>query len=215
MTPTKLVIATSTALIQHGLSALVQDLSDVHVSSVVNDAEATLRALRDHAPDVLLVDDVLLVSVRAQSPRLSLPRVLLLSARAHPGTTLKALDSSACGFASERAHVRRLRASLRIISMCRSTFGGADCPRCPLRSSLKPPALPLTDREYMVFERIGNGDTTAKIADSLGLSVKTIETYRDHIKRKLSLTNATALKEAAMQWRWGEHIHSTRGADES
>jgi len=84
-----------------------------------------------------------------------------------------------------------------------------------LRSTLKPPALPLSEREYMVFERIGNGDGAAKIAEAVGLSVKTIETYRDSIKRKLGLSSAAALQEAATQWKWGEHINLTRVAAEA
>lgn len=206
MMPTTLIIATSSALIQRGLSALLQELPDVSISAVVNDPEQTIQALRTHKPDVLLSEASLLADVRSQSRTLHLPRVLLLSPRAHAGTALKALNSCACGFASERADVRHLRAWLRVISVCRSRLGEGSCGSCPLRSTLKPPALPLSDRECMVFERIGNGDSAAKIAQALGLSVKTIETYRDSIKRKLALTSATALKEAAMQWKWGEHI---------
>jgi DNA-binding NarL/FixJ family response regulator len=51
----------------------------------------------------------------------------------------------------------------------------------------------LTDRELEVFEMIGRGVGTAAIASNLGLSVKTIETYRSNIKRKLNLRDATDL----------------------
>lgn len=215
MTPTTLVIATSSALIQQGLSALVREMPDVSLSAVTTDQSETTHALRGCKPDVLLVDAILFAEMRAQNRTMAMPRVLLLSARAHIGTALQVLSSCACGFASERAHMRLLRASLRIITVCRSRLWEGYCASCPLRSTLKPPTLPLSEREYMVFERIGNGDSAAKIAEAVGLSVKTIETYRDSIKRKLALGSAAALQEAATQWKWGEHINMTRVAAEA
>ena len=58
----------------------------------------------------------------------------------------------------------------------------------------------LSDREFEVFGLIGQGLGTAQIADKLGLSVKTIETYREHIKRKLNLESGYALLRFATQW---------------
>jgi DNA-binding NarL/FixJ family response regulator len=51
-----------------------------------------------------------------------------------------------------------------------------------------------------VFEQIGKGLSTREIADKLHLSVKTVETYRDHIKAKLGLDNSTELMRQAMIW---------------
>jgi len=58
----------------------------------------------------------------------------------------------------------------------------------------------LSDRELEVFEQIGLGLTTREVADKLLLSHKTIETYRENIKFKLSLLNATQLTRHAVQW---------------
>jgi DNA-binding NarL/FixJ family response regulator len=58
----------------------------------------------------------------------------------------------------------------------------------------------LSDRELEVFEMIGRGRSTREIAESLSLSVKTIETYRAKIKEKLSLRNAAELVQHATQW---------------
>ncbi|MCR9119050.1 MAG: LuxR C-terminal-related transcriptional regulator, partial [bacterium] len=58
----------------------------------------------------------------------------------------------------------------------------------------------LSDRELEVFERIGDGLTTREIAGKLGLSVKTIETHREHIKIKLRLRNSVELTRRAVQW---------------
>jgi DNA-binding NarL/FixJ family response regulator len=58
----------------------------------------------------------------------------------------------------------------------------------------------LTDRELEVFEMIGRGLGTAAIANQLGISVKTIETYRSNIKTKLRLKDATDLIRFAASW---------------
>ena len=51
-----------------------------------------------------------------------------------------------------------------------------------------------------VFQLIGSGLGTRKIADALNLSVKTIETYRENIKGKLGLRNGAELTERATTW---------------
>ena len=58
----------------------------------------------------------------------------------------------------------------------------------------------LSDREFEVFRMIGEGLTTRVIADRLNLSVKTIETYRSHLKAKLNLTSSTELIQRAVEW---------------
>jgi DNA-binding NarL/FixJ family response regulator len=58
----------------------------------------------------------------------------------------------------------------------------------------------LSDRELEVFTLIGHGRGTRQIAQKLHLSIKTIETYRAHIKEKLNLADATELLQHAIQW---------------
>jgi DNA-binding CsgD family transcriptional regulator len=58
----------------------------------------------------------------------------------------------------------------------------------------------LTDRELEVFRLIGEGHGTRQIAETLHLSVKTVESYQAHIKEKLSLRSARELVQHAVQW---------------
>jgi DNA-binding NarL/FixJ family response regulator len=58
----------------------------------------------------------------------------------------------------------------------------------------------LSDRELEVFRLIGEGRGTREIAESLHLSIKTIETYRAHIKEKLTIRSAAELARAAVNW---------------
>ena len=58
----------------------------------------------------------------------------------------------------------------------------------------------LSDREMEVFQLIGNGYSTRQIAQKLGLSSKTIDSYREHLKQKLSLESGSDLVRHAIQW---------------
>jgi len=59
----------------------------------------------------------------------------------------------------------------------------------------------LSDREFEVFEMVGHGISTKKIAEDLFLSIKTIETYKSHIKTKLNIKDSTRLIQFATEWR--------------
>ncbi len=58
----------------------------------------------------------------------------------------------------------------------------------------------LSDRELEVFQHIGQGFANRQIADSLHLSVKTIENYRESLKKKLKLDNSIELVQSATKW---------------
>ena len=62
------------------------------------------------------------------------------------------------------------------------------------------PVDSLSDRELEVFRLIGEGLRTRDVAERLHLSVKTVESYREHIKIKLHLDNAAKLTRAAVEW---------------
>jgi DNA-binding NarL/FixJ family response regulator len=62
------------------------------------------------------------------------------------------------------------------------------------------PVARLSDRELEVFTLIGKGCGAAEIAERLGLSVKTVNAYRDHIKDKMGLPSAADLRKFAVEW---------------
>jgi DNA-binding NarL/FixJ family response regulator len=67
-------------------------------------------------------------------------------------------------------------------------------------ATLNSPIELLSNRELEVFQLIGKGVKTRKIAEQLNLSIKTIETYIDHIKRKMNFEDARDLILHAVQW---------------
>jgi len=62
------------------------------------------------------------------------------------------------------------------------------------------PIEKLSDREFEVFKLIGDGKSTREIAAQLGISAKTVDVHRGHIKEKLELKDATSLVRHAVRW---------------
>jgi DNA-binding NarL/FixJ family response regulator len=62
------------------------------------------------------------------------------------------------------------------------------------------PVERLSDREFEVFQFIGQGQSTRQIAQHLHLSVKTVEVHRANIKKKLELASGTELVRFAIRW---------------
>jgi DNA-binding NarL/FixJ family response regulator len=62
------------------------------------------------------------------------------------------------------------------------------------------PIEKLTDREFEIFQLIGEGKSTRDIAAQLHLSTKTVDVHRSHIKEKLGLNDVTALIRHAVRW---------------
>jgi DNA-binding NarL/FixJ family response regulator len=63
------------------------------------------------------------------------------------------------------------------------------------------PIAGLTDRELEVFRAIGEGKSSREISGALGISIRTIDAHRTHIKEKLGLRDAAELSYEAIRWR--------------
>jgi DNA-binding NarL/FixJ family response regulator len=68
----------------------------------------------------------------------------------------------------------------------------------------------LSNRELQVLQMIGRGMSTREAAETLNLSVKTVESHRQRLKRKLNLTTAAQLVQYAVKWASGRETGSTR-----
>src|SRR5690606_19496218 len=115
------------------------------------------------------------------------PRMLVMSRRSHLGVGLDVVSASVCGSVPERAPAMHIEVALRTMWECQSVAGTRECKRCPLQGSMAMPRLPLTRSEYAVFVYIGQGWSNQRIALATDRSVKTIESHRESIKRKLGL----------------------------
>jgi DNA-binding NarL/FixJ family response regulator len=197
-------------LMRQALSQLISQEADLAVCGEAEGAAEALRSIAALKPDVAIVDLSLkegsgldlVKDLKLREPELP---VLVLSMHDESTYAERLLRSGARGYvmkdqASDKVVValRRVldgevylsdKMSARILH---KLVGGAPASAAPVDL--------LSDRELQVFEFIGQGVGTRLIAEKLHLSVKTVETYREHIKIKLKLDNATDLLQHAIQW---------------
>ncbi len=198
-------------LVREGLASLIRMTPDLTVSGQAGSSEEAKKELAKTPHDLLLLDlslpggsgIELLKEVCVRHPRL---RVLVLSMYEEGVYAERVLRAGAHGYIMKQEPGPRiveaircvLRGDLYVGSTIAAQFvkqflegkqsdSGADIGK-------------LSDRELQVYMCLGNGMTSLQIAEQFGLSVKTVHTHREHIKRKLGLHNATDLVHHAIHW---------------
>lgn len=198
-------------IVRQGLALLINRETDLAVCGEAEEMHSALRAIQAVRPDILIVDISLngpdglelLKNIRITAPRLP---VLILSMHDESIYAERALRAGANGYIMKQEATEKVLVALRRIlsgeiyvsdrianSMLRHYVRGASTSE---HSSISE----LTDRELEVFRLIGEGQGTRQIAETLHLSVKTVESYQAHIKEKLSLRSARELVQHAVQW---------------
>ena len=199
-------------LLREGIAALIRATSDLRVSGEAGSAAEALEALAEQEPDLLLLDISLpgtngielLKDLHVRYPRM---HVLVLSMHEESVYAERALRAGANGYVMKQEPgskvIDAIRCVLRgevyvspalasrMLRLFVSNKKGADS-----RASVER----LSDRELQVYTFIGGGLSSQEIADKLKLSIKTVQTYREHIKSKLGLRNAADLVYHATHW---------------
>lgn len=199
------------AVVRYGITQLLGRESDLAVCGEEEDAGNALDAIRRLIPDLVIADLSLKDSsglelvrnIKAEFPTLP---ILVVSAHEESVYAEVALRAGAMGY------LMKDHALDQVVAAARRVLGGdlylsqTQTARMLLRQrstqspSTASPAEVLTDRELDVFQLIGRWKRTGEIACELHLSVKTIEYYRDQIKRKLNLSTAAELTQHATAW---------------
>ncbi len=199
-------------IVRHGLSQLIGREDDLEVCGEADHVTEALRAIQELKPDLVLVDISLRDSngleliKRVRSSGSDLP-LLVLSMHDEALYAERALRAGANGYVmKEQADETVVEAIRKILGgelylskevsgqMLRQFIGGR---KTATQSS---GVERLSDRELEIFQMIGQGLSTHEIADKLGLSSKTVEAHRAHIKKKLQLEKATQLVHQAIRW---------------
>jgi DNA-binding NarL/FixJ family response regulator len=207
--PAKIVIVDDHAIVRDGLEQLLSGAKDLQVVAKAGNADEALEAVKNHRPQLAIVD----LSLGGKS---GLELIKDLKIR-YPETAVlvvsmydESLYAERVVRAGARGYVMKQEASDRILAAVRRVLGGGfylsdqvaatvfqhmSAGRGPGKTGLES----LSDRELEVFNMIGQGKTTREIAETLFLSVKTVESHREHIKEKLNLSSANELLRYAAQ----------------
>ena len=198
-------------VVRDGLAQLINEEDDLVICGAAADAPTALREIQDAAPDVAVVDLLLgeadgLELVRTLKARLPRMPTLVLSMYNESLYAERALR------AGSRGYIMKEEAIEQVLVAIRRALAGEIFLSDRMKSKMiqqmasgrgkvvASPIEQLTDRELEVFRLIGEGCSTRQIAGQLHLSIRTVEAYREYIKAKLGLKNATELVQHAFHW---------------
>ena len=197
-----------------GLAQLIGDEPDLEVCGEAGDMETALREVPQAAPDLAVIDLLLgeadgLDLVRALKQSCPQMPTLVLSMYKESLYAERSLRAGARGYVTKQAPTDTVLVAIR--KVLSGSIYVSESMATQLMSKLvdaggikepepgAPPDLSrLSDREFEVFRLMGRGMGPSEMAAKLGLSVKTIETYQEHLKRKLRAASGRELLRLAM-----------------
>src|SRR3954453_15785289 len=205
-----LLLVDDHSILREGVAHLIDRDGDLKVCGQADTPSRALAAANALKPDLIVVDIALkgghgleiIKRIGAANPRTP---ILVLSVQDETLFAERSLRAGARGYVMKKAPIDELMTAIRrVLRGSRyvskrmqerlldtlSDGQGTSGPRGVER---------LSNRELEVFQLVGQGCGTRQIADRLQLSVKTIETYRAHIKEKLRLRTGIELMRAAMK----------------
>ncbi len=194
-----------------GLAQLINKQPDLEVCCEARDPASAFQKLSKSRPDLILTDLTMpgrsgtefIKDVLAIYPGLP---ILVVSMHDELLYAEHALRAGARGYLMKEAGGQKLLAAIRTLLSGRVYVSERVATR--LLDSLtgrhprgsKMPIASLSEREFEVFNLIGQGKSTRDIAVELHLSPKTVDVHRGHIKEKLGLENASSLLRHAVRW---------------
>ena len=196
-------------LVREWLTSLINQQRDLVVCGEAEDAPQALRAIEALKPDVVIADITLASGSGIElvkDIKRSVPSVAIVVLSMHDETLYaeRALRAGARGYVMKRETTKK------IITAIRNVLEGKLYVTDEFKASIGvkhleggtggSPLEQLSDRELEVFRMLGQGFETRRIAESLCISIKTVQVYCARIKEKLAIGNATELLREAVRW---------------
>ncbi|MBM4137540.1 MAG: response regulator transcription factor [Nitrospira sp.] len=206
-------------IVRQGLTQLINNEADLMVCGQAEDAHTAMEGIAAGYPDMVIVDLSLqgtygtngidlIKNIKVHYPNLY---ILVLSMHDEYLFAERAIRAGAKGYVIKNEATEILIAAIRRVLSGRIYLNDRMSESILNRFLSSTPRAydlfieNLSNRELEVFQLIGQGWGTRQIAEKLHLSVKTIETYRENIKVKLNLKDASEMLRQAIQW-----VHSKK-----
>lgn len=208
---TNIVIVDDHPIARQGLAQLINQEPDLRVCADVENGAQALEVIKSRKPDLVIVDISLkegsgLELVRSIKTQFDGLPMLVFSMHDESLCAERALEAGALGYVMKQEPTETIMVAIRrvldgdIYLSEQMTGRLLKKPRGAQGEAVLSPIHALSDREFEVFSLIGQGKRTVEIADILHLGVKTVETHRAHITKKLNLNGGYEMARYAFQW---------------
>jgi len=198
-------------LVREGLTNLINGQNDLIVCGEAEDSAGAISGIEKTRPDVVLVDISLknesgLELVKNLESQFPLVALIVLSMHDEVLYAERALRAGARGYVKKRESTKSVLASIRrvleggvyvserVVNSMARRFSSSS------KAAESSPVERLSDRELEIFRLLGQGRTTAQIAEDLHLSLKTVQAYCARAKEKFGVSSLGELLRAAIRW---------------
>jgi DNA-binding NarL/FixJ family response regulator len=207
----RILIVDDHPIVRQGLRRLMENEEDLSVCGEVETARDARTAIKDLNPDAVIVDISLkqgdgIELVRDVRAHYATLPMLVLSMHDEAIYAERMLSAGANGYIMKQAASEQFLASLRRVldgGIYVSEAVGSNMIQKFASGGSYTSANPidrLSNRELQILHMIGKGMSTRETANSLNLSIKTVESHRQRIKRKLNLNTGAQLVQYAVNW---------------
>ena len=207
----QILIVDDHPIVRKGIRALLEQEADFEVSGEAAGRSELLSTLRLDIPDLILLDislqssDGIEVTKAIRAEFGGVP-ILVVSMHDENLYAERSLRAGANGYIMKQEMAENVVKAIRQV-LAGKIYVSDNVRQKVLRDLTHPnsdihstPIERLSDRELEVFRLIGEGKGTRQISEMMNLSIKTIETYRAHIKDKLAIKSASELARCAVSW---------------
>ena len=201
----RVLIVCDRALVRGGLRRMLETNPDIVVAGEAASPAEALSVLRETPCDVAVVEFAMpikegLDAVAELCRDASTTRVIVLGGHADQQQAQGALDAGARGFLRKGADAPELIEGIRAVQRGASYVSPPlAAPASDGAAATAPPIGALSKRELEVMCFLASGMTNREIAEQLGISVKTIDTHRGHLLKKLQLRNNSDITRFAIR----------------
>ncbi|MGC4072687.1 MAG: response regulator [Nibricoccus sp.] len=210
MKRTRIFLVDDHPLVREWLANLLRLEADLEISGSADDTPSALAAMTQNPPDIAVVDLSLqrgsgLDLIKDLQTQLPAVQIIVFSMHEELIDVERAFRAGARGYVMKREATARIVAAIHEIRAGRLYANPVILASLAERLVQRPlrdgPATTedLSDREADVFRRLGEGHSTRRISEDLGVSMKTVQTYCARIKEKLSLNDGAELVRTAVR----------------
>ena len=204
----KVLLADDHSIVRDGLRRIIEESEDIEVIAEASDGKEAIQQAHLTSPDVAVIDismpgqDGLEVINQLHSYYPKLP-ILVLTMHEEEQYVVRAIESGAMGYITKKSApeqllkaIRKVHAGFRYLTDQATELLALRVARGAVGQS---PLESLSMRELQVLRRLALGHTNREIAESYHISIKTVDTYRSRLLKKLNLRNNAELSRFAIQ----------------
>ena len=202
------LLADDHSIVRAGLRRIVEESGDMSVVAEASDGREAVRLVRKHLPDVAVIDISMpeiggLEVIHRLRPEFPDLPILVLTMHEEQQYAVRVIEAGAMGYITKKSAPEQLVNAIRKVYKGTRFLTAEAAEYLALHVAKgqtgKSPLDLLSARELQVLRRLALGHTNREIAQSYNISIKTVDTYRQRLLKKLELRNNAELSRFAIQ----------------